>query len=348
MNVNYVIRQAIPQDGADVTNLFNHNPDGGRIAISAHYHQDPLYIATKLAPQTIIAVVQDTTTKQLLGSGMVRLEKNYQVDGIPRPTAVLNSLIVHHTHRRQGIAKALAQWRIEMAKNRLDDPLLVAGIQQGNDRSMAVVQNWAKAIIGPLQSCLVTTINKQPQADKAISIRWAQPSDLEEIVLKLNQFYREYLFFAPQTAQTLSQWLEQSPLSEPTRQYAVAIDGQGNIVAGLGITEQYRFMQMRVANMPLPLRLLNKVVGIVPADGYLKQSGITHFWFAPDQAAAARLLWQQIRWLVHHDTTHLTFFYDPRGPFPAIIQLPRWLPKSDSVLAVSEPVAADTRLLYSP
>ena len=51
--------------------------------------------------------------------------------------------------------------------------------------------------------------------------------------------------------------------------------------------------------MPLPLRLLNKIVGIVPADGYLRQSVVTHFWFDAAQSEAARSLLQQVRWLVN-------------------------------------------------
>ena len=348
MSLNYAIRQAVPQDGASITNLFNHHPDGGRISISAHYHQDPLHIATKLAPNTIVGVAQERNGEQLLGMGMVRLEENYQVAGIPSPTAVLSSLIVHHAYRRQGIAKALAHWRIEAARAGLADPLLVAGVQEGNTGSMAVVQSWAKAIIGPIQSCLVTAVRKQPHTDSRLLVRWAQTSDLDEIATRLNQFYRDYSFFSPKTAESLGRWLACSPVDRPTRRYAVATDGQGNIVAGLGVTEQHRFMQMRVVNMPLPVRLLNKIVGIVPADGYLRQSAVTHFWFDAVQPEAARVLWQQVRWLVREHSTHLTFFYDPRGPFPDIIRLPRWLPRASSILAVSQDLPAHSHLLYPP
>ena len=124
MSLNYAVRQAVPQDGASITNLFHQNPDGGRLAIAAYYHQDPLYIATKLAPNTIAVVAQSPPAEQLLGVGMVRLEENYQVAKIPAPTAVLNSQIVHHKYRRQGIAQALAHWRIEAARARLSGPCL--------------------------------------------------------------------------------------------------------------------------------------------------------------------------------------------------------------------------------
>lgn len=203
MSLNYAVRQAVPQDGASITNLFHQNPDGGRFSISAHYHQDPLYIATKLAPNTIVVVAQNHPAARLLGVGMVRLEENYQVAGAFVPTAILNSLIVDHECRRQGIAQALAHWRIEAARARLSDPLLVAGVQKGNKGSMAVVQRWAKVIIGPLRSCLVTAISKQPQPSRQLLVRWVQTSDLDEITTKLNQFYRDYAFFSPKTAESL-------------------------------------------------------------------------------------------------------------------------------------------------
>ena len=348
MSLNYAVRQAVPQDGASITNLFHQNPDGGRLAIAAYYHQDPLYIATKLAPNTIAVVAQSPPAEQLLGVGMVRLEENYQVAGIPAPTAVLNSLIVHHTYRRQGIAQALAHWRIEAARAKLSGPLLVAGVQKGNKGSMAVVQRWAKAIIGPLRSCLVSTVSQQPEVNDHLLVRWAQVSDFEEIATRLNQFYQGYIFYRPQTAASLARWLACSPVDRVTRRYAVVTDRQGNLLGGLGVTAQHWFMQMRVTNMPLPLRLLNKIVGIVPADGYLRQSAITYFWFGDAQSEAARSLWQQVRWLVNDDSTHLTFFYDPRSPFPDIIRLPRWLPQGVSVLAVSRELPAADHLLHPP
>jgi predicted N-acetyltransferase YhbS len=345
---HYQIRPATPEDSAAITALFNDNPDTGRIAIAAQYHRDPLHIATALAPKTVVGVAEDTTTGQLVGIGMVRPEEGFQVSGESTPTAVLNSLLVHPAHRRQGIAKALAQWRIEAARAKLDDPLLVAGVQEGNVGSMAVVQSWSKAIIGPIQSCLVTTVSKQPQTGSTVMVRWAEIPDLEEIATGLNHFYRDYTFFSPKTADSLARWLDRSPMDRPTRRYAVAVDRQGNILAGLGVTEQHQFMQMKVANMPLALRLLNKIVGIVPADGYLKQSAVTHFWFEAARPEAARVLWEQVRWLVNGDSTHLTFFYDPRGPFPNILRLPRWLPRASSMLAVSRPLAANAGLICSP
>ena len=111
---------------------------------------------------------------------------------------------------------------------------------------MAVAQRWAKAIMGPLQSCLVATVSQQPQVGNRLLVRWAQPSDLAEIVTKLNQFYRDYAFFRPKTAAFLEQGLAYSPVEQATRRYAVVTDRQGNLLGGLGVTAQHWFMQMRV------------------------------------------------------------------------------------------------------
>ena len=338
----------MPEDSAAIIALFNDNPDTGRIAIAAQYHRDPLHITTSLAPKTIVGAAVDTTTGQLAGIGMVRPEENLQLAGQPVPSAVLNSLIVHPAHRRHGIAKALAQWRLEAVRAELDNPLIFASIQHQNEGSMAVARSWAKAIVGPMQTCLIAISNKRPKSGAEVSIRLAEAADLEEIATNINQFYQDYAFYSPKTAQSLSRWLERSPLSGPVRRYAIAVDGRNNIVAGLGITEQHRFMQMKVMQMPLVLRMLNQLVGMVPTDGYLKQSAITHFWFSAHQQDAARLLWQTVRWLVRNDNTHLTFSYDPRGPFPEIIRLPKWMPKGAYVIALSQPLPFGNILLCPP
>ncbi len=53
----------------------------------------------------------------------------------------------------------------------LDDPLLVAGVQKGNVGSMAVVKSRSKEIVGPIQSCLVKTVNKQSQTSSTLAVR---------------------------------------------------------------------------------------------------------------------------------------------------------------------------------
>jgi GNAT superfamily N-acetyltransferase len=348
MALQIYVREAVPADGPAIAELFNHNPDAGRIAIAAHYHLDPLQLSTILATNTITAVAQDRRSGDILGVGMINLADARQVDGQLHRTAVLNSLIVDPNHRGQGIGKALVNWRMAAIRTKLGDgALIVARIQQHNEASMAVARTWCRAIAEPLQTCMVATLKKPPKHISNLSFRWAEPTDLEEIVTRLNDFYRDYNLFSPQTAESLAEWLQKSPLDQPIRRYMVVTDSHNNLLAGLGVTEQYRFMQMKVTRLPLIMRMLNQVIGMVPADGYLKQNTVNYFWFDSNQPDAARLLWQEARWRVQAHGTHLTFSYDPRGLFPHIIRLPKWMPKGAFVLALSQSIDK-SHLLYPP
>jgi L-amino acid N-acyltransferase YncA len=349
MILPFFTRSATSNDNAAVTALFDVSSDTGRIAIAAHYHCSPLKLHASLNAKHIAVVAEDRKNSQVIGVGMGRLEEFCQFNDATQPAATLHSLAVDPTHRGGGVAKALTAWRISEIQASLGaDALILASVQQRNEASLAVTRSWRQTLLGPLHSCLTPTLKKAPRINSDLSIRWAEDADWPEIAEKLNQFYRNYYFFAPETADTLKKWTLKSPLEQTTRRYLVATDKNNNLVAGLGVTAQYRFMQMKVTRLPWALRALNYFVKMTPPDGCLKQSAANYFWFTSGHAEAAHDLWQEMRWRISPDSSHMTFTYDPRGPFPSVIRLPRWMPKGSLFIAANQLPLNNERLLCSP
>lgn len=347
MQLDVTLRQMQPADGQALAALFAHSPDGGRFAIAARYHIDPYLAMHALDPGVVGVVAERPSTGDLVGMALVRLGECC-VDGEKRPYALLTSLMVHPDYRRQGIAAQLVQWRVAYARRRLGkETLLLAFIQEGNDASLAVAQKWAQQIGGELQSGLVRVRSKPPRSVAGVTVRAAQSADLASIAAGMNEFYRAYALYRPETAVTLSAWLQTSPFDTPIRRIFVAETKAGEIVAGLAVTEQCRLTTMEVQQMPGLVRLLNKVVRMVPPDGVLRQLGVSKVWYAPGRQDAAQYLWQSIRWQSRHQGSHLVCSYDPRGALPDVLRLPFWLPKGSSVLAATGPVPfKDDWLLY--
>ncbi len=345
MTLDFSIRYLHDQDGDSVADLLRSSPDAGKFAIAAHYQIDPYHALTCLQPNNVGFVAK--AAQVVLGMGMVRLE-TYQLDGRLRPSAVLNTLVVHPSYRGHGIATALTAERLAYARQEIgEDGLLLAGVQRGNAPSMAVVRKWQHTIVGPLRRFLIPVSDKQPPVDADFAVQEAQASDFDAIAICLNAFYKEYNLYQPQTAVAIAHWLRQSPFNLPIRRYFVVKDKQGNLLAGAGITDQHRITAMYVEHMPGVVRVLNRFVKMVPADGLLRQLAVNHAWFHDEHERAGRLLWDYLRWLSRDWGTHLTFSYDPRGPFPKILRLPKWLPQSSSYIAVSEPLHDSTKLFYA-
>ncbi|MGH2536094.1 MAG: hypothetical protein ACRDHL_01730, partial [Candidatus Promineifilaceae bacterium] len=193
----------------------------------------------------------------------------------------------------------------------------------------------------------VHTRARPPEPVKGITIRPAGPDDLEAVAEGLNDFYQGYNFYEPHTAGSLVSWLAQSPFETPFNHYYVVVDAAEEVLAGAAVSEQYRTIEMRVHHIPWAMRWLNKLVKFVPADGALKQIGLSKIWFAPGQLKAAQFLWETIRWEWRQKANTLTVFFGPRSPVADMVKIPAWLPKGHLVLAVNGPVPMnEDRLIY--
>src|SRR5439155_13914709 len=122
---------------------------------------------------------------------------------------------------------------------------------------------------------------------------------------------RDYNLYPPRTAEDLSRWLAELAFGHHLHDYLVAVDHEGNIMAGMGVTMEGSLINGRVVKMPTPLRVANLFLQVVPPDGTVKRLSGERFWFAPGQVRAGRFLWESVRWLLRERGTNLMVFYGP-------------------------------------
>ena len=343
MALDIRLRPLRPSDGDALRQLFVESPDSGRFSVAAKYQIDPYLAVTSLNSQGtgVVAEVEKANGNQIVGLGLVQTGNCY-LDGSLHPYGLLNSLIVHPDYRRQGVAVGLAQWRIDYVQHTLGkEAVIMAFIQKGNGGSLAVAQKWGGQMNGLYCNSLVNMRQKAPKRTAGWLVREATADEYDQIAQNLNTFYRNYNLYTPQTAQSLTNWLNETPFTRPFRHYYLLVDSQNKLLAGCAVAKQYQIVTMNVKRMPAPVHLLNQVVKMVPPDGVLRQMSVSKIWYAPEQLPAARYLWESVRWQLRANGSHLLCSYDPRGPVPAIIKPPFWLPKGTSNIVVQNMKLSD-------
>jgi hypothetical protein len=105
-------------------------------------------------------------------------------------------------------------------------------------------------------------------------------------------------------------------------------------------------MEMEVRHLSRPLRLLNRVVKLVPADGQLRQMSVLKVWFAPGHLEAAQQLWEWARWQWRDRGGVLGFSYDSHSLLGEVFRPPVWMPITSLMIAVSEQSSGEGRLIY--
>ncbi len=342
------LREVEPYDGAELANLFEASPDTGSIQVAPHYHLNAHTTAMAMYGDAVGVVAEANDGNGLVGAGFVSFGR-CQFEGQLRDYAALRGLVVRPDYRRQGFALQLAAWRVGRARKRVgEEGVLVAAIQEKNEGSFAVARSWSRQFAGELRSGVAQMRRASPDPVPGLTVQPATTNDMAAIAERLNAFYQDYNFYEPQTAETLAEWLQETPLDTPLRHYYVVSDRAGNLLAGLGLVEQHRLVEMRVEQMPVAISLLNKLIKLVPADGKLRQLSALKIWFAPSQAEAARFLWETVRWEWRDRANTLTFAYDPRSPLKDVFSIPFWMPQPRLSLAVNGPVPIQEERLIHP
>ena len=194
---------------------------------------------------------------------------------------------------------------------------------------------------------IASTRSKAPPSG-GVSVRPLEDRDVEAVVEGVNAFHESFDLYPPQTAASLAAQLGPTPLGEPIRQYRVAVDAGGAIVAGALVNERFKLMADHVQQVPRPLELLNKVARLFPPDGVIRQIELFLAWHAPGRTDAARQLWEAIRYEWRDRATHVACVTDPRGSlFEAFHVGFSLVPKIQLMIPVRSPVPVDpNRLVY--
>lgn len=342
------LRTMRPEDGKAIVELALASPDTGALQIAPRYHVDAYQAVVGLDPEALGVVAELPDSGEVVGSGFVSFER-LCYEGALQECAWLHGLQVHPDYRRQGIASRLVEWRVQRARERIgEDGIIGASIQKGNEGSFAVARSWQRYVAGEVANGAVAMRQKPPRPIADIVIRRAKPSEYATIANGLNTFYADYNLYAPQTPDSLTEWLAQTPFDDLIRHYYVAVDGADTIVAGMGVVEEHRVMELEVQHLSWPLRLLNRIVKFVPADGRMRQLSALKAWFAPGQLEVAQYLWETLRWEWRERGGTVGFSFDARSPLKNVFKMPVWMPETTFVVVVDAPVApAESRLNFA-
>ncbi|HVU13255.1 MAG TPA: GNAT family N-acetyltransferase [Phototrophicaceae bacterium] len=348
MPIPFTLREMTPADSPALAALTEQSPDAGMVTVNPRFHLPVDQVFAARHGKLVGVVVEAEGAPGLVGAEHVSFGE-CQFEGSVRPYALMSALVVHPDYRRQGIAGALAQWCITRAlEHSGKDTVLMADIQKGNVASTATAHQWAtqfstRVIIAPIPMRA-----QPPQPNSSITIRETADSDLEAIAENVNTFYRDYNFYRPQTAQSLRDWLQESPLPTPINHAWVAVDRANHLLAGIGVREDGRLMSLHVEKAPTLVNLANAFLKIIPPDHEMRNLQVEKFWFAPGQIEAARLLWQTLRWELRERGSSLLCNYDPRSPLKAVLQAPPWMPTTSINVALRAPAPLSESRLLDP
>jgi GNAT superfamily N-acetyltransferase len=340
---SFTLRPVEPGDGPAIGQLSAQTPDTGIVSFASQYHYDPYAILMALHPHTIGVVAQVQHQQGIVGLGLVSFGE-CRFEQQQRRFGYLNTLNVHPDFRRQGIAKALANWRFEKAQAEVgEDGVIYASIQTGNTGSRRTAARWAtQTLESCTKVCAIPMRTKAPTPLSGVEVRPAQAAELEQIAAKQNAFYAGHNFYSPRTAADLASWRARAVQGQALGDYYVTVDQRGNVLASMGIVQLGKFVSNRVVKMPFALRVANRLLKAVPADDVMRRIQVEQFWYAPDQVAAGRYLWESVRWHWRDRGTTLVAFYDPRSPVAEAIVLPRLAPTTGGALVLKSAVQART------
>jgi GNAT superfamily N-acetyltransferase len=342
------VRWMAPADGSAFAALSRECPDTGRIRAFARYHVDAYRALSALRPDTeglVAEVALGPGKGELAGSAFVSFGR-CRFEGQTRPYALFHTLMVHPRHRSRGLAGRLTGRCVEHARRRMGDlGVILANVQRSNEGSLKAIGKWLHRPGGVLTGYAVGPRRTPPSPRAGVRVRRAEPSDLGEIARRMNAFYEGYNLYPHQTASELEGWLGETPEGAPFRDYHVAVDEGGRLLAGLARIAQSRIRTLEVERLPALMSLANKVVRLVPKDGVLRQSTVERAWFSPGEAAAGSLLWETVRWESRGSGGTLIYFLDPRSPLRDMFRPPAWLPGTTASILIDAPPRPD-RLLY--
>ena len=325
-----------PDDGPAIKALFAGSPDTGMVRFRATYRIDP-YLALIDTPHEHGIVAERPGLPGLAGLGMVRLGRAV-VRGTERPFALLHSLVVHPAVRREGLAGELVRRRLDLARQAHGDDVVVAAtIQKQNEGSFRAAAHWADQFVGPLRGTALGLRSRPPRCPAGLDLQPAGPDDLEAYAAGHAAYHAGFELWPSTDAERLAEWLAYRPVAEPIRELWVARNGSGDLLAGLGFTATRDVATLHVESMPAVMRLVNRVIRVVPSNGAMEQLSLGWVWIREGAEEAARALFETIRWEARSRGNVLLATYDPRSPVRSMIRAPFWHPATEFSVAIRSP-----------
>ena len=343
----FSLRSMQPTDSKRVGDLIS-GFDGEMLT---HFEVDPYTAITSgTRYETLGVLVETPENDQFAGMGTLRFSE-VQFNGKIVPLAFLDGLKVNPIFRRQGLGFQIANWRVQKARERFGDECVIGtGMDVNNLASKAVAKKWCREFIDPAFEIFIQPSHqKAPKPLDGVVVREIEESEYEQFSNGQNEFYKDYNFFEPCSTDLIKTSLGVSVDGRKPYRYYVAVDSQGKILAGTQTWARGMTKVDKLINPPLPLRILNRLFHLLPADYAIRDVAVNGIWHRPGQADVASFLLEMIRWLGRDVGSTFIILFDPNDPTKEILKLKPWhQPRPKIRYAVHGPEPIDRkRLLYA-
>ena len=353
MQLNLNLRPLIDEDGPAMAGLSFSAPNNGGIGYAANYRVDAVKGAKALYGDMEGVAACAPGSARMVGVGITRYG-TCLVEGEPAPFAVIGNLVVHPDFRNLGLVDLLVDWQVRAARERIGaQGIMLANYQRSNLAYDRVFRRYMNDRVGPLEYHPLRGLPDAPQphtagADGPISAGPLAENEYETFASRLNEFYADYNFHQPASAQSLEALVRRSPVASPIRHAYTAVDARGNLLAGLIVNEEYRVRELEIRSLPRVMAALNRVIHHVPEDGSVREIILDHLWFRPGQMRAAQHLIDTVRWIWSNRVTTVSSMIDPRGQLKELFPSRPWSVMARVVLTASSPRPIDPNRLVRP
>lgn len=346
------VRPLSSSDGIALTSVIEASPDTGFVTLVPRFHQDAytVYARKWLRFGGVVAVAPHD--ERIVGAALYGLQKvRFRAQVLP--AAYLFSLVVHPEWRRQGIGRWLVCECVTSARKEIGrSGILYAHIQRNNVGSLRIFEKECDCLVGCVIGAAASMQERLKNRLRRVSVREAKDEDLHAIHGRLNAFYADYDLWPPETEESLRTWLK-----DPLHQHYLVTDDDGRILGGMSVSNEPVLHDLEIVRLPPAMKLINRLVNLVPPDNILRPLLVDRVWFEPGYLSVARELWETLRWKLRDMGNSLAVSYDQRDKsLREIFHLPRWLPRVQTTVAlwypddisyVREAIPTRARLLYS-
>jgi len=331
------------KDSQALEDLIAATADSGGIGFTDEYLADLLTVHRELTEEFHGAVaVQDGEVV-----GMVFGEVRWiQYAGQEVPGVYISHLRVHPDYRRQGIARELSDWALDYITDLLRSDAVLYGAIMEDNVSTKLAERYGFKATHPIQGGIMPMRKSPPSPVADLEVRVAERSELPAIAEGMNTFYREHNLWVPVSVDTLEDFLRQEVDEIEPNQLYVAVRN-GEVVAGLSLSDRTKLVRMRLVHAPWYTRMLGNGLGLLPDSGELDALTVRRVWFKEGELEAARYLWDSLRYDLRELGNCMGIAYDPNDRLADVFQVPFWMPmfKAHYLVRVSNP-PDEKRLIY--
>ena len=164
--------------------------------------------------------------------------------------------------------------------------------------------------------------------------------DIDAVIDGLDAFYAGHDMVPRQTREVLRRARGDHGFGEPIRAYRVAVATDGSPIAGAAIMERFKLMTDHIDSVPLPIAILGRITGLLPADRIIRSVEIGLAWHAPGRSMLRGPVWDAIRFEWRDRANTVVGLADPRGSLIEAFHVGRSLaPRVELMAPVRAPCA---------